>query len=452
MEERKLSTLARFAGGTLWGEDRVIRRISLDSRDVEGDCLFIAVKGERTDGHKYLRSALENGAAAVMVHEDIGAFPLPALRVENTEQALLRMAAGYRDGFDLRVVAVTGSVGKTTTKDMTAAVLGARYRTLKTAGNQNNQFGMPQTLLRLAGDTQAAVIEMGMTGLHEIEPLSRAAKPDTAIITNVGVSHLEQLGTRENIRRAKLEVLCGLKPEGALVLNGDNDLLAEVGIETWPHILRCSLRDPRADFFAADYRDDGREISFVLAHGGERVPVRLPLSGDHHVMDALLALAAGSCQGVSLEEGAAALAELHPSGLRQKLLEVRGIQVVADCYNANPDSMRASLLAFAKLPARGKRIAVLGDMLELGRIAEESHREAGRLCAETGVGLLLCMGEESRRMAEEAAKHGLDARHFTDGEELVKTLREEAKAGDAVLFKASHGMEFEKLIEAFQGE
>lgn len=450
MEEQRLSTLARLAGGTLLGGDRTIRRISLDSRDVEGDCLFLAVKGENTDGHKYLQGAAENGAAAVMVHQDIGAFPLPVIRVDNTEQALLRMAAGYRDGFTLPVVAVTGSVGKTTTKDMAAAVLGAKYNTLKTAGNQNNQFGMPQTLLRLAKDTQAAVIEMGMTGLHEIEPLSLAAKPDTAIITNVGVSHLEQLGTRENIRRAKLEVLCGLRPRGALVLNGDNDMLAAVGEETWPHILRCSLRDPRADFFAADCKDDGRALSFILVHGGENVPVVLPLSGEHHVMDALLALAAGSCHGVSLAEGAAALAQLHPSGLRQKRLEVRGIQLVADCYNANPDSMRASLLAFAKLPTQGRRIAVLGDMLELGRIAEESHREAGRLCAETGVGLLLCLGKESRRMAEEAGKHGLDARHFTGAEELVKTLRAEAAPGDAVLFKASHSMGFEKLIEQFQ--
>lgn len=452
MEQRKLSALARFAGGTLLGEDKVIRNISLDSRSVEGDCLFIAVKGENTDGHKYLRGAAENGAAAVMVHEDIGEFPLPVIRVENTEQGLLNMAAGYRDEFSIPVVAVTGSVGKTTTKDMTAAVLGVKYATLKTAGNQNNQFGMPQTLLRLSGETQAAVIEMGMTGLHEIEVLSLAAKPDTAIITNVGVSHLEQLGTRENIRRAKLEVLCGLRPGGALILNGDNDMLAPVGSETWPHILRCSLRDPQADFFAADYRDDGQELSFTVVHGEERAHVVLPLSGEHHVMDALLALAAGHCHGVSLEAGAEALAQLHPSGLRQKRMEVRGIQLVADCYNANPDSMRASLLAFAKLPVMGKRIAVLGDMLELGSISEASHREAGNLCAETGVSLLLCMGEESRKMAEAARARGLDARHFTAGEELVKTLRQEAAAGDAVLFKASHSMGFEKLIELFTGK
>lgn len=452
MERMSLEEIAGYTGGEFAGENREnvdISQVSIDSREIGENCLFIAIKGENTDGHRYLSGAVEGGAVAVMVHQlPQSPLPVPVLLVENTEKALLDLAAGYRKRFSIPFVAVTGSVGKTTTKDMTAAALGAKYQTLKTAGNQNNQFGMPKTLLRVDNKTEAAVIEMGMTGLHEIEALSLAARPDTAIITNIGVSHLEQLGTRENILRAKLEVLAGLKPGGALVLNGDNDLLSQVGEEVWPHILRCSLCDPQADFLAFSLREEGRGCRFQVKvrETGETVEVVLPFSGEHHVMDALLAMAAAFCHGVSPAQSSRALAHVRASGLRQKILLSQGVTVVADCYNANPDSMRASLSAFGKLPLAGKRIAVLGDMLELGSISRQSHRDVGGWCGQNGVKVLLCMGEESREMLETARQAGVEAWHFTVKEELVRQLWQVVEPGDGVLFKASHSMEFEKLI------
>lgn len=462
---QRRSRLCEFGGGQLeqlslldiaqalhahCGAGAVITNICIDTREVAEGSLFIAIKGERFDGHDFIDKAFELGAAAVVSHKAVKAAG-PVLLVHNTRKALLELGGWYRRRFDLFVAAVTGSVGKTSTKEMVDTVLSARYKTLKTEGNLNNEIGLPKTLFRLDKSYEAAVIEMGMSGFGEISRLSKAAYGSVGIITNIGVSHIEKLGSRENILKAKLELLDGLSPDAPLILNGDDELLQTVQLPD-RRIIRYGIHNANADVRAEHLSASGLETSFDLLYKGNSFRAHVPVIGEHHVMNALAAFAAGIEAGMEPEAIIAALPGYTPSGMRQKIVDCRGIMVIEDCYNASPDSMQASLNVLSMLEIPGKRYAVLGDMLELGAYSEEAHREVGRMAAQSGSDGVLCFGPESAYIAQEAEKAGTPARSFASKEELARWLTEHLAAGDAALFKASRGMKFEEILSAFYGK
>ncbi len=450
MEQLSLKEIA-VALRAACGEDAAISNVCIDTREVTPGSLFIAIKGERFDGHDFIPKAFELGAAAVVAHRDVKAQG-PVLLVENTRSALLELGGWYRRRFPVKVVAVTGSVGKTSTKEMVDTVLSARFKTLKTEGNLNNEIGLPKTLFRLDQSYQAAVIEMGMSGFGEISRLSRAAQGDIGIITNIGVSHIEKLGSRENILKAKLEILDGLKKGAPLIVNADDNLLGTLEFCNRP-LIRYGITADTADIRAVCVRTEGLETAFEILFEGRRYPVRIPVLGNHHVLNALAAFAAGSWFGIRPEEITAALPGYRPSGMRQKIVDFHGITVVEDCYNASPDSMKASLSVLSQLGQKGKRVAVLGDMLELGEYSEKAHREVGRVTAENRLDALLCYGGQSVFTAQEALKNGVSCvRCFEQKSEVAQWLKRNLTPGDAVLFKASRGMKFEEIISAFYGE
>lgn len=431
--------------------DPEITAVVTDSRAAVPGSLFVCIKGARADGHAFAKTALDAGAAGVVAQHEIPGVP-PARRVLAADplDAMIAMGANYRSGFHPLVAGVTGSVGKTTTKEFCYAVFSAFGKTLKTEGNQNNEIGMPNTLFRLEPDTRYAVLEMGMQGLGEIEKLTRAARPDGAIITCIGRSHLEQLGTRENILRAKLEICDGL-PDGApLVVSGDDDYLPGAAIRPGLRRVLFAIDNEAADVRACGI-DSGPEGTRFEIRDREygALPAFIPAMGPHTVRDALSAYALATRLGLSPEKAAAALANYQTTGHRQHVVEHAGVTVIEDCYNANPDSMRAALLTLRDFPARGRRIAVLGDMFELGAITEQAHAEAGALAAECGADLLLTVGEAMRFAHEAACAKGADARHCQSRDEALGVLTEYCRAGDVLLVKASHGMAFENILEGF---
>ena len=429
--------------------DLPVNCITTDSRKIEKGCVFIAVVGERFDGNDFVMEALEKGAAAAVVSRHFDDDR--CIWVPNTLDAYSAMACNYRKQFHPLVVGVTGSVGKTTTKEMVAAILSKFGKTLKNEGNRNNEIGLPETVLKLDESTELAVFEMGMSALGEISRLSRCAMPYAGIITCIGVSHIEMLGSQENILKAKMEILDGMPADGLLVLNGDDPFLNSV---------RDSLTC-RVATFAVDNDSCGvtaREIScktfpstFTIRdkeHGSFYVTI--PCSGIHAVKDALAAYTLATRLGLEPGTCASALSEYAPSGMRQRFRTVRGITVIEDCYNANPDSMEASLKTLADLPCNGIKIAVLGDMLELGDISDDAHHKTGVLAGTLGLDILLCCGEKMKLAAETAAEAGVSCvRHFEDKMEIADYLRECAHAGDMVLFKASRGMALEDIMEKF---
>ncbi len=423
-----------------------ITSVCIDSRKVTPGCLFIAVKGDRFDGHDFVEKAFEEGAAAVMVHRDIPCAG-PSIRVSDTREALLRLAGYYRQFFQIPVVGLTGSVGKTTTKEMTAAVLSKRYKTLKNEGNLNNEIGMPMTAFGLDLSYGAAVFELGMSGFGEISRMARAAAPTVGIITNIGVSHMEQLGSQENILKAKLELLDGMDEYAPLILNGDDPLLAGARVEGRP-VFYYGIEEERCRIRAQEIAQTDRQLSFTISYGYGSVRVQMPVVGMHFVYDALAAFTAGLILGVAPQAAAQALGEYEPAGMRQRVRQVNGVTILEDCYNASPDSMRAAIRALRMLDAR-RYIAVLGDMLELGALSEQAHAQIGAFAAQEGVELLFACGPESAQTARAAKEAGIPQCFYAaDQNGLLADLLQTLRPGDAVLFKASRGMRLEELIAA----
>ncbi len=448
MEQMTIREIAHVLG-VPHGTDGEVTSLCTDSREAQEGSLFVAICGENTDGHRYIASALERGAVCALAQEPGDYPPEKVLRVENTLEALLAIGAHYRSKFPVRVVGITGSVGKTTTKDMVAAVAQAAFCTVKTQGNQNNEIGMPKTLLTLDHTTQVAVVEMGMSGPGEIRALARAARPHMGVITNIGVSHLEHLGTRENILRAKLE-LAECLPDGApLFLCKDNDLLATVDIPRL-RVQFYSLEDPGCPLYGEITRSDTGETCVAIHWQGGVYPVKLPGIGRHLALNALAAFGVGQELGIPPGDCVRALEGYTPSGMRQRMTRHHGVTVVEDCYNASPDSMAAAIAAAAEYPAPGRKLLVLSDMLELGDIARQSHREVGALAARAGLDALLAWGPLSAeyvRGAEEADMG--DTRYYEEKEELMADLVRMARPGDLIWVKGSHGMKLEEVIRYF---
>lgn len=419
--------------------------VCTDTRKIQPGSLFVCLRGERFDGHSFASQAAQLGAAALLVDHPVDA-DVPQLVVTDTGKALLQLAGWYRRRFQLPVVGLTGSVGKTTTKEFIALVLGAKYNTLKTQGNLNNEIGVPQMLFRLEDSHTAAVIEMGMNHFGEISRLTRAVAPTVGLITNIGVSHIENLGSRAGILQAKLEILEGMAPDAPLIVNIDNDMLRTVKLGDRP-LLTFAIDDQSADFTATDIAEQGSTTTFTVHHSTFTQPVTIPTVGIHNVYNALAAMAVGYVTGVdSAAAAASALANYVPAGMRQNLVQVGGVQVIEDCYNASPDSMRAALQTLGKLPVH-RRYAVLGAMLELGDYAKEAHTQVGKMAAENGIDGVLAYGADAAYIVEAAKQAGLEnARLFDTKEALAQSLAQQVQPGDGVLFKGSRGMHLEDVM------
>ena len=438
-----------LAGLTL-AEPAAIHAVVTDSRKVEPGCVFVCFPGERVDGHAFAAGAYRNGAAYIIANHPVDGVPEDrTVIVPDSARAMIRMASNYRMLFSPKMIGVTGSVGKTTTKEFCYAVLSAFGKTLKTEGNQNNDIGVPNTLFRLDNDTRYAVVEMGMDHLGEIERLTRCARPSAGIITMIGVSHLENLGTRENILKAKMEICAGL-PDGApLALNADNDLLPTANVPARLHPVWFGIESETADVRAADVHTGTEGTTFTLedkAYGS--FAVSIPTAGLHTVYDALAAYAAATRLGLDPARCAAALSRYQATGMRQHIVEKGGITFIEDCYNASPDSMKAALSVLKALP-NARKIALLGDMLELGDASESGHRATGEWAADAGVSLLIAYGPNSAAMAEAAKNRGIATVHCQTAAEVLQYLQQSVRPGDAVLAKASHAMKLDEILADF---
>ena len=427
--------------------------VTTDSREVCPGCIFVAFPGEKFDGHDFAAKALENGALCVVLNHPVEGVPEEkGVICPDSYHAMMVLGANYRSQFHPKVVGVTGSVGKTTTKQMTYAAIAGFGSTIKTEGNQNNELGLPRTMFRIGKETQYAVVEMGMSHAGEIERLSKCARPDVGIITCIGVSHIGNLGSQENICKAKLEICAGL-PEGApLVLNGDDPFLRKAALPDHVRPVWFSLGDENADVCALSIQQDEKGMSFVLEdHEEGTFLVKIPAMGRHNVANALAAYCAATRLGLNARRVIAGLADFEQTGMRQKVVHVRGVDVIEDCYNANPDSMKAALAMFREYPCK-RRFALLGDMLELGDISRAAHEEVGRQAVENKVDYLVTYGEQARRIAVVAAAKGLPTLHADTYAQAAETLLNKMQPGDALLVKASRGMALEKVLEIFYKE
>lgn len=443
--------IALAVGGTLVGEDVRVSGVSTDTRTIEKGMLFAAVKGENFDGADFIPTAEKNGAAAVLCDRPTGSVSagIPIIYTDDTRRAQLALARYYRKRFDVKLCGVTGSVGKTSTKDMIYAVLSAKYNTLKTEGNFNNDIGLPKTLFGLNDSFGAAVIEMGMSDLGEISALSQTALPDIAVITNIGWCHLENLGTRENILRAKLEILDGMPPAACVVINGDDELLR--GADYGAHKVITTGFGENCDIRAENIESAPQGMRFTLVSGSERFAAAVPVEGEHHIRNALAAFAAARELGMTAQEIIPAFLRYEGSGLRQKYVSCGGRTFILDCYNASPDSMKSALSLIRG--SKSRRVAVLGDMLELGQMSGELHAGVADLLNGQADAVFL-YGREMRACYERLKALGgsIKAYYTQSMEELIKLLRENLQSGDVVLFKGSRGMRLEQAAQALIDE
>lgn len=444
MKKISIQDIARFCSAqtTLTGN---ISKISTDSRDVDENTLFVALIGERFDAHDFIEDVLSKGAKAVICNKKV-CDDERLILVEDTGKALLDIAHGYRKTFDIPFVALTGSVGKTTTKGMVYAVVKRKFNTMKTAGNLNNEIGVPKTLFNLEEAHEAAVIEMGMNHFGEISRLSKTVEPEISCITNVGTAHIENLGSRAGILKAKTEILDGMKKGSTLIINGDNDMLSTVSRDDY-EIIRFGIDGENLHMRATDIKSDAAGSTFVAHFGDEKTDVYVPSVGVHNVYNALCAMCVGVKLGYSLKEAALGVEDYEPEGMRQKITRFNGLTFIEDCYNANPDSMIASLEAL-KTINKGNSYAVLGDMLELGDFSEEAHRKVGAKAAQIGCEYVLTFGELSRFIADQAIKEGAQAISFDDKEKISEFLFRNLSENDTVLFKGSRGMKMEEIFNS----
>ena len=452
MMEVTLQQVAQWTGGTVAPEFEqvMVFGATTDSRNAKVGQLFVPLVGENMDGHDYISSAMLN-CAATLSARPLEDEEIPVVYVKDTLKAYGDLARAYRESLGVLVVGITGSVGKTTTKEMVAAVMEKGFRTAKTDGNFNNHIGLPQTVLGIEEDCQAAILEMGMNHFGEMSYLTSIAKPNVAMITNIGTAHIEHLGSREGILKAKLEIVEGLHPNGILLLNGDEPLLWNLK-GTLPYkTVYFGLENPECDLLARDVVPHNEGVSFHVDGLRADFEVYVPVPGRHTVYNALAALAVGILTEINPSKMQYALANFHNTGMRQKIYEEKGMTIIEDCYNAGPESMEASLSVLGELKCAGRRIAVLGDMLELGNCSMAEHYKVGRQVANCA-DLFFAYGSNAERMVTGAITGGMPAScvyHFDSHEQMARMLRNRAKAGDLLLFKGSRAMRMEHVLHLF---
>lgn len=425
--------------------------INTDTRTIKKGELFIALKGENFDGHAYAGKAAESGAAGILASRKVDVEGIPVIYVEDTLKGYQDIAHAYRMKFSrLKVVAITGSNGKTSTKDMVATVLASRYNVVKTQANFNNEIGLPRTLLGIQPDTDIAVVEMGMRGLGQIKAMCAIARPDVAVISNVGSTHVGELGSLDNIAKAKSEILEDLPSDGFAVLNGD--LPRVRAMEKKLHTGVSWFGFTEAD----DVRAENVEITadgsrFICKTADGSAEFFIPQIGEHNVMNALSAIAVGRHFGVQLNNIKTALQGTVLTGSRQELLHFGSYTVINDAYNASPASMEAAFATLARLKQSAqppcRTIAVVADMLELGDTAVEAHQNVGRMAAKAKTDILLGYGEETKATVDAAVAEGVAAFHFADRQGAADKLAEILQPGDIVLLKGSHSMQVSGIID-----
>jgi UDP-N-acetylmuramoyl-tripeptide--D-alanyl-D-alanine ligase len=451
---RRLSEIADVLGGNIEGADVVVSSVEVDSRRVRPGGLFVAIRGERDDGHAYVSDAFAAGAVAAVVRAGGPAAPGPTVRVAETEGVLLRLASVERDAMKAVVVGITGANGKTSTKDLAAAIIGTRLRTHASPASFNNEVGVPLTILGAPDATEALVLEMGARREGDVELLSRLARPDVVVVTNVGVAHMEIFGSWDAIVRATAEPVAALGRDGVAVLNADDPIVRDLRRPPPGRTVLFGTSE-EADVRASDVRlDDRGRASFSLDVGGQREPVALGIPGEHMVSNALAAAAAATSLGMTLAECSAGLKGASVSAWRMETFTTDGgLVIVNDAYNANPESMAAGLKA-ARWIARGTRlVAILGAMAELGPVALEEHERLGDLAARLRVDRLIAVGQDARPIAMAAIRQGSgpdDVVVVDTPEEAAADVRAWAVAGDVVFVKGSRVAGLERVAEALR--
>jgi len=453
MDPLPISRLAHFAGATIAAGDpaTIISRISTDSRTLQVGDLFVPIRGEHFDGHRFVSQAAERGAAGALVEEGwSGEVPagFALLRVPDTLLGYQDIAAGYRKSLRVKVIGITGSNGKTSTKDFVAAALGRRFRVTKTEGNFNNHIGLPRTILEATAEHEIAVWELGMNHPGEIAPLALIAAPDVAIITNIGIAHIEFIGSQEAIAQEKGALAEAVDLTGTVILNADDRFSASIASRTRARIVLAGTN--AGVVRAGDISQNASGSEFTILEGAHRCRAQLPVPGLHMVQNAMLAVAAGRVFGLSLEECAAGLATTPLTKARLQVREINGVQFLDDSYNANPESMKAALRTLVELETEGRRIAVLGHMGELGEQTERGHAEVGEAAAAFRIDQLITIGELGATISRAAETAGLEnTSNVATTAEAAELLAESASAGDLVLVKGSRSARTEAVMEAF---
>ena len=453
MNPLTLFQIAQLAGASLSSGDgtAVINKVSSDSRMIKPGELFVALRGENFEGHDFVEASAKAGATGALVELNwTGNVPnnFALLRATDTLQAYQTLAANYRRSLALKVLAITGSNGKTSTKDFAASVLARRFRVTKTEGNFNNHVGLPRTILEATSDDEVAVWEIGMNHPGEIAALSKIATPDAAIITNIGVAHIEFMGSREAIATEKGALAEAVGPQGTVVLNADDPFSERIAARTRAKVVFAGTTGGAVQ--AIEIRQGTEGSEFTIVEGAHRCRAQLPVAGSHMVQNALLAVASGRVFGLSIEDCAAGLAAAPLTKARLQIKEIGGVHFLDDSYNANPDSMKAALRTLVELDTEGKRIAVLGEMRELGAESERSHREIGETAATLGVEQLITIGDVAELIAEGARAGGLNkVSSARSTAEAARLLGEIAEPGDLVLIKGSRAARTEEVIEHF---
>ncbi len=447
----KLSEVLQIVGGRLikGDPDLIITGISTDSRQIKRGDLFLALKGERFDGHQFLNEAVKVGAAALLVMEEQELnCEIPVIYTNDTLKAFGALARSHRQKFKVPVIGITGSNGKTTTKDLVAAVLSQKYSTVKTKANYNNEIGLPLTLLEMDANTEVVVVEMGMRGLGQIQYLASIAQPDIGVVTNVGQAHLELLGSEANIAKAKAELIESLPPGGTAVLNGDDPLVRQMRVPHQVRSIRFGLDNGDLDYRAFIVESNGQETIFRVNGVGQEFDIVMPLPGRLNVYNALVAIVIGFALGLSLTEIQKGLTAPNMTERRLKIYNHKQFRIIDDTYNASPASVKAALEVLCQTADSGRKIAVLADMLELGESSINSHRDVGEFAAKLGVDFLFAYGNLAVNyiIGYNSITPG-KAEYFSNKPELVRKLQNFTLPGDSILIKGSRGMKMEEVVE-----
>ena len=439
--------------------DKEITGVATDSRKIEPGFLFVPLKGEKVDGHEFIGKVMAAGALVSLSEVDLlpdanAEYKIPYIKVDSCLQTLKDLAEYYRNQLTCKIIGITGSVGKTSTKEMMASVLGQHYCVQKTAGNFNNEIGLPLTIFSITQEHEVAVVEMGISDFGEMNRLAKITKPDICVITNIGYSHLEQLGDRDGVLKAKTELLPYIQPGGSLVLNGDDDKLLTIKGKEEQQILFYSLEDKQANYYASLGQKKGIEdgaISFhskIPGHMERNYDVVIPIPGTHQVMNAMAAACVGELLGLSDEEIKKGILQVPVIQGRSNFVRKNNMLIIDDCYNANPMSMKASIEVISQLP--GHRIAILGDMGELGVETKKLHYEVGEAVAKSGIHTFIAIGILAEEMIKGAKEEGTrveESYYFSTKEKALPFIKGFVKEGDSILVKASHFMEFEQIVE-----
>lgn len=471
MKNMTLENIAKACGGAVYGpggtsEDAVRKEaeascVVIDSRKIEPGGIFIATRGERVDGHSFISDVAKKGAMGVVCEELPENCSVPCILVKDSFQALKEIAEYYRSQLQVKVVGITGSVGKTSTKEFIASVLSTKYKVLKTIGNFNNEIGLPLTVLSVREEHEIAVLEMGISNFGEMHRLSKIARPDICVMTNIGRCHLENLGSREGIFKAKSEIFDFMNSDGYVFVNGDDNLLANIRQKGNHKAVHFGL-NPSNEIYASGVEGRGLFGSHAVIHvklenrSMEIFPAEIPLPGSHMVLNALAAAGVGMQLGLTADEVKRGIADVEEVGGRGNVMSLPRYTLIDGSYNANPESMRAAINLLTL--SEGRKVAVLGDMFELGEREQELHAEIGAYAEEKGIDVLICVGGLSKNMYEMAVNCGKDKnnkteiRYFESRDKMIPELSDFLKEGDTILIKASHGMHFERVVEFLQKE